>query len=246
MTPQQAADDVARDGVALWPGFIDDHVLGQLRDTCDALASGSQALHFPKSTRVWDLFRHGEPFLDLLTLPLLEEAIGSILGRGFLLSDYSLNVVQPGQPIDAWHIDYPYNEMERLVTGSPLGVQCVLTLSDFTETNGGTQYHPGSHNPPRRPPAEVDVPPSSVVAPSGSLFIMAATTWHRSGLNTSTQPRSAILLSFVEKWVRTMSDPPEPGPWSQTQYLRRLLAQERPPETINGVPVDDPTAQRTT
>lgn len=243
MTPQQASDDVARDGVALWPDFLASSLLDRLRDDCGALASGNQALHFPKSTRVWDLFRHGEAFLDLLALPVLDETIGAVLGPGFLLSDYSLNVVRPGQPIDAWHIDYPYNEMQHLVTGSALGVQCVLTLSDFTETNGGTQYHPGSHNPPRRPPVEVDAPPASVVAPAGSLFVMAATTWHRSGLNTSARPRSAILLSFVEKWVRPMGDPPEPGPWSQTQYLRRLLGQERPPETINGVPVDDPTAQ---
>jgi hypothetical protein len=46
-----------------------------------------------------------------------------------------------------------------------------------------------------------------------------------------------MLLSFVEKWVRPMSGPPEPGPWSATEQLATVIGIRRPPEAINGVPI---------
>jgi hypothetical protein len=75
------------------------------------------------------------------------------------------------------------------------------------------------------------------LAEPGSLPIMAAATWHRSGFNASARPRAAALLSFVERSVRPLTDPPPPRPWAGTERLRILLGMERPPETINGMPI---------
>lgn len=230
-------DIVQREGAAVLPDFTPEPLLAALQVESDRLSDGGYAHRFPKSTRVWDLYRHGQPFIELLTLPQLGYALTALLGEHYLLSDYSLNIVNPEQPVDDWHLDYPYNEMPQLVSGSLLGLQCVLTLSDFTSDNGATQYHPGSHNPVRRPPVSVESQPQTLVAPPGTLLMLAATTWHRSGLNRSAAPRTAILLSFVERWVRPMMDSPGPGPWSCTRSLRLLLGEERPPESINGVPI---------
>lgn len=237
MRPEQLAQEVRHAGAAVWPRFAEGQQLVDLRTAAYQLTIGHHALHFPKSTRVWDLYRHGQCFLDLLTAPQLHEVLHHLLGVHFLLSDFSLNVVHPHQPIDDWHIDYPYNEMYQLVSGSLLGLQCVLALDEFTTQNGATQYIPGSHADPRRPAPE-DIGTSTVFhAQPGTLLIMAAATWHRSGVNTSSSTRAAILLSFVERWIRPMSGPPETGPWSSTEALRLLLGVQRPPETINGVPV---------
>lgn len=244
--PDQIALNVRTHGAARWPGFIDATHLAVLQDTSNRLSTGTAALHFPKSTRVWDLFRHGPEFLQLLLDPELNAVLTSLLGEHYLLSDYSLNVVQPGQPVDETHIDYPYNEMTQLVNGSTLGVQCVLALDRFTGLNGATRFHAGSHQPPRRPTEIFEAGPETVATgTAGTLTIMAASTWHRSGLNASDQPRRAILLSFVERWIRPMMDAPEPGPWSESEFLRRLLAMERPPDTLNGVelPTKPGTAQ---
>lgn len=238
----ELAADVAASGVAVWPSLICGDQLEGLRRAVADLLEGPHALAFPKSTRVWDLYRHHAVFTELLEHHDLNAAIKNVLGEGFLLSDYSLNVVNPGQPVDDWHIDYPYNEMPRMVTGGILGVQCVLGLTDFTAANGATEWAPGSHNPPRRPDG---LPPQTTrrfEAPAGSLLVMAASTWHHSGINQSAEPRAAILLSFVERWIRPMTDPPEPGPWSRSPHLRIMLGQERLPETINGVPIEDPGA----
>jgi ectoine hydroxylase-related dioxygenase (phytanoyl-CoA dioxygenase family) len=231
------AADVRRNGFAVWPDFLPPSRRAALQRAAHDLAAGEHAHRYPKSTRVWDLYRHGQSFLDLLTAPNLVAVLTDLLGEHYLLSDYSLNMVGPNQPIDDWHIDYPYNEMPDLVYGGTLGLQCVLALDTFTEQNGATQIIPGSHIPPRRPSENLPAEPTSFLAKPGTLLVMAAATWHRSGANRSTHTRSAALLSFVERWIRPMCEPPEPGPWSANDDLRLLLGLQRPTETINGVPI---------
>jgi hypothetical protein len=96
-------------------------------------AASDHARPYPKFTRAWGLYLHGPEFVDLVTDTRLAQPLDALLGTDHLLSDLSLNSVNPGQPIDDWYIDYPFNEMPQLVHGSVLGVQCVLTLSQFTE-----------------------------------------------------------------------------------------------------------------
>lgn len=228
---------VADQGFGVWPGFLDPDAIARTAAAARQLAEGEHSHPYPKSTRVWDLYRHGQPFTDILNDDGLDHVVTELLGQHYLLSDYSLNVVHPNQPIDDWHIDYPYNEMPNLVTGSLLGLQCVLALDDFDEVNGATQLIPGSHRPPQRPSDAGRTSHQTFRAPAGSLLLMAAATWHRSGHNQSSRSRSAILLSYVERWVRPMTDPPAPGPWATTDRARITLGLQRPPETINGVPV---------
>ncbi len=237
VAPTGTAAAVREQGYAIWPGFLGPTALDELRCLAAALTSGPHANRFPKSTRVWDLYRHGEPFVDVLRRHDLTRLLRDLLGEHYLLSDYSLNVVGPGQPVDDWHLDYPYNEMPALVTGSLLGLQCVLALDTFGRDNGATMLIPGSHHTPRRPKPTAATTPASFEAEAGSLLVMAAATWHRSGFNRSADPRAAVLLSFVERWVRPMSDPPEPGPWATTDPLRIMFGMQRPPETINGVSI---------
>jgi ectoine hydroxylase-related dioxygenase (phytanoyl-CoA dioxygenase family) len=225
-------------GAHVIPGFLTDEALVGLRAASMALLESEHALEFPKSTRVWDLYRHGSEFCRLLTLPRLADLITELLGEHYLLSDFSLNVVNPQQPRDDWHLDYPFNEMPTLVHGSLLGLQCVLMLDDFNAENGATQFIEGSHKPPARPDASGSGDYETAQAEAGSLLVMAASTWHRSGFNTSAASRGAILLSFVERWVRPMTDPPEPGPWATTERQRIMLGLQRPPETLNGVPIE--------
>jgi hypothetical protein len=228
--------DVRTRGYGLWPAFVDPASCTVLRGLGDALADGQHAYDYPKSTRVWDLFRHGEPFIDLLD-STLGGAFNDLLGENFIVSDYSLNVVRPGQPVDDWHIDYPFNEMPTRVSGSLLGLQCILPLDPFSGTNGATELLAGTHQASRWPGPEQAQERVLFEAPAGTLLVMAAATWHRSGFNSSASPRSAVLLSFVERWVRPMGDPPGPGPWGRTESLRIALGMQRPPETINGVAV---------
>jgi ectoine hydroxylase-related dioxygenase (phytanoyl-CoA dioxygenase family) len=236
MTVTSLTTTVQTHGYAVWPSFLDGPRLATLRRAADELLNTEHARRYPKSTRVWDLYLHGEPYVDVLCDERLASVLDALLGDGHLLSDVSLNQVNPGQPLDEWHIDYPYNEMPTLVSGALLGLQCVLALDRFAEYNGATQLIEGTHQVPRQPAGQAA---AHVVyeAEPGSLLIMAAATWHRSGLNRSDRPRTAVLLSFVERWIKPMSAPTaglvEPIP----PRLRSLLGLETAAETINGIPI---------
>ncbi|MFL6076981.1 MAG: phytanoyl-CoA dioxygenase family protein [Mycobacteriales bacterium] len=231
------ADEVRNRGFAVWPDFASSEQRDELKKAADILATGEHAHHYPKSIRVWDLYQHDSIFIEMIAHPGLADLLDNLLGQHHLLSDYSLNVVNPGQPIDDWHIDYPYNEMQAIVTGGILGLQCVLALGHFTDTNGATCLLPGSHMPPRRPGEPLPTSAETFTAEPGALLIMAAATWHRSGYNSSRSPRTAILMSFVERWIRPMSDPLPPNGSTYNQRLQIMLGLQRPPETINGVPI---------
>lgn len=238
--PTDLVAQVRRDGVGLWPDFVSGETLAGLQGCAARLATGPHALHFPTSTRVWDLHCHDDRFVNTLERPGLEELLDDLLGPGHLLSDHSLNVVSRSGRADRWHLDYPYNEMRGLTTGPILAVQCVLALDDFTADNGATRYIPGSHRTPRLPDPAPGHDGQPLLTSAGTLAVLAAATWHRSGVNLTGRPRAAILLSFVEAWIRPMTGPFEPGPWSRTSRLQRLLGLKRLPETIDGHPVDGP------
>jgi hypothetical protein len=235
----ELAASIRANGFAVWPCFLDAQRCGELRKAAAGLLATGPARPYPKSTRVWDLYLHGPVFVDVLRHAGLIRLLDLVVGAHHLLSDHSLNVVHPGQPGDHWHLDYPYNEMDTLVSGSTLGVQCVLALDEFRRDNGATEIIAGTHREPRRPGAadRSRRPTTTFLGAPGTLLVLAATTWHRSGVNASRLPRTAMLLSFVERWVRPLSDPPAELPFAPDTHLDILLGRRRPPETINGVSV---------
>jgi ectoine hydroxylase-related dioxygenase (phytanoyl-CoA dioxygenase family) len=88
---------------------------------------------------------------------------------------------------------------------------------------------------PQENPAEPFGMPVSFEAEPGTLLVMAAATWHRSGLNRSSDPRTAMLMSFVEGWIKPMSAPTDGLAQPLPERLARLLGLDAVVETINGV-----------
>ncbi len=224
----RARDSIHTAGFYIWRGFQGAAACEALRSRAAGLLHGDAARRFPNSTRVLELYRHGDDLVELMCHPGLLTLTASLLGECPILSDFSLNQVCHGELPDIWHLDYPFNYMRTVVSGSLLGVQCIMPLSPFTAGNGATQFVPGSHRRYRHPPAEVPGEVATFTAVPGDLLIIAASTWHRAGLNATAAPRTAVLFSFVENWVRPMTGPPEPGPWSATPATRQLLGLERP------------------
>jgi hypothetical protein len=235
-----AASSITELGFHHWKGFLDPEAVVLLRALGLALIDSTRAVAFPTSTRVWDVYRHGQPFLDLLLDPRLRALFDVILGEHHLISDYSLNSIQPGQPGGRWHLDYPYNQMQRLPEDDGcLGLQAILALDPFTRANGATELIPLSHRPPRSPDEGADdAALTTFIAEPGDLLVLAAATWHRSGTNTSSGARCAVLISAVPRWVRPMNQPPtDDGPWAATATLRIMLGAQAPPDTLDGVEV---------
>ncbi len=227
--PDLARENVLSAGFYVWRGFEALSRCAVLRDQAERLLRSDAARQFATSTRLWELYRYGDDLVDLMCRGGLLALAAGLLGPCPILSDFSLNQVRGGEMPDIWHIDYPFNHMRTPVNGSLLGIECIMPLSEFTAENGATQLVPGSHRSYRQPPADVPDPEvTTFTAAPGDLLIMAASTWHRAGVNVTAVPRTAALFSFVENWVRPMTGPPEPGPWSATPLTRRLLGFEPP------------------
>lgn len=236
-----AMEALAKCGAFVWQDFLADE-LPSLRERARKLLSpeGGFVRDYQRSRRVLDLFN--DPlYRRLLSDTRFETLLGSLLHEGYLLSDFSLNEVPPSNASDAWHIDYPYNEMAVRAWGGALGVQCIIALDDFTATNGATEYLPGSH---KEGDAFVSRPVSvqRFLAPAGSLLLLHSATWHRAGDNTSNAARTALLLCFVERWIRPMMslhDLSEETVRSASSHERRLLGLERADE-IEGTATEHP------
>jgi ectoine hydroxylase-related dioxygenase (phytanoyl-CoA dioxygenase family) len=208
-TPGQAEAAIRKHGLVRWDRFVTGDHLDRLRTAAAALVASEHCEVQSRSLRVWNLFSHGVEFTRLLSEPRLRTLCTGLLGDGYILSDYSINAVHQGAVQDPWHVDYPYNEMPRPVASpDPLGLQCVLALDRFHRDNGATQYVRRSHR--RELPGVVETGRELVErfeAQPGDLMVMHAATWHRAGLNTTPDGRTALVLSFVQRWVRPIVAP---------------------------------------
>jgi len=224
-----ACESVLSDGFYIWRGFRDHSSCAALRDHAERLLRSDAACQFATSTRLWELYRYGDDMVALMCDEGLLALAARLLGHNPLLSDFSLNQLRGGEMADYWHVDYPFSHMRSRVSGSVLGIQCIMPLTPFTADNGATQLIPGTHL--LEGPPQPDYPASSATtfaADPGDLLINAAATWHRSGINSTPAARTAVLFSFVENWIRPMTGPPEPGAWSATPAARSLLGFGQP------------------
>lgn len=112
-----------------------------------------------------------------------------------------------------WHMDQPYTRsksgqvFER--SGPPKSCNRNICVSDFTHLNGATAFVSGSHSGDFHVPEDWNAPlkedppgmsytgPDATVyeAPSGSIILYDARTWHRAGYNRSEHKRAAMLSS---------------------------------------------------
>ncbi|MAI40991.1 MAG: phytanoyl-CoA dioxygenase family protein [Candidatus Azotimanducaceae bacterium] len=126
------------------------------------------------------------------------------------------NVLPPEQIAKAgrsWHSDIPYTKstspqpvFPRI--GPPKACNRNTFVTDFSYKNGATMLKPGSHLLDSAPPESWNAPlvndelpysgPEATVveAPSGSLFLYDARTWHRAGYNRSDRKRGMMATNY--------------------------------------------------
>ena len=148
-------------------------------------------------------------------------------GIGVMTPDDGQRVVQ------GWHSDYPYhwgiNAPGKVPTPSGetvMGVQRIVCVSEFTKYRGATAFKLGSHSFDHGPPEEWGVasdvyqpdyradnglpyngPDADVIeAPPGSMILFDTRTWHRAGINRSSQKRAAILMDMTPAYIVPYSD----------------------------------------
>jgi len=171
-------------------------------------------LHLPtlfdhdKSQRVWNLINKAPDLAPLVEHEVVLPMVRTILGQDCNLHDFESTSIGAGTGGGAWHVDAPLGQIAEPLPEFPMMIQNVWMLDDFTALNGATRVMPRSHKLRKVPPwggasmaGEV-----TLTAPAGSVAIWLSNTWHRSGPNTTDQPRRAILCNYCLSWLRQFTD----------------------------------------
>ena len=162
---------------------------------------------------VSDLLAIGPAIETLLESDILDHVLRTFfdnearlyVGQGIILDPGKGRGVWPR----CWHADM--FQIGQAI-GDPAfcyGINCLVIVDDMNEANGPTCLLAGSQSLKQMgTDSEEDFASVEVrtVAPSGSLLLIGASTWHSAGRNNSVKPRRVIKLLFTRQWIRPQID----------------------------------------
>ncbi len=136
------------------------------------------------------------------TLPILEH----FLGESMILGSLNSRIVRPGDGYQELHGDIPKVMLNR---DSPVMMNTVWMLDEFTSEIGATRCVPGSHKsgwalPPEGLELKYMV---EAVAPIGSVLVFNGQTWHGGGKNTGKKSRHALFGHYRKEMCIFQLDP---------------------------------------
>lgn len=134
----------------------------------------------------------GPEFLDLAMNARLLSVVGQLILGKFVLSQQNGVINPPGETFNqgAWHRDLPY---QHYVSSSPLALNALYCVDDFTLENGSTFVLPCTHKAIAFPSDHyVQANAIQVQAKAGQYIILDCMTFHSGGFNSSRQERRAV------------------------------------------------------
>jgi ectoine hydroxylase-related dioxygenase (phytanoyl-CoA dioxygenase family) len=152
-------------------------------------------------------------------LPLLEH----FLGKSLILGSLNSRIVTPGDGYQGLHSDIPADMLNPV---SPVMMNTVWMLDDFTPENGATRVVPGTHKSGLVvPPDDMDVKHiAQPSAPAGSVIIFNGQTWHGGGANISKANRHALFGHYRKRMLVFQVDPHDNFP---PEWLDRLTDRQK-------------------
>lgn len=133
--------------------------------------------------------------LEFLTLAINERLISAmrrLISGKFILNQQNSVINPPGESYNqaAWHRDLPY---QHFVSSTPIAVNALFCLDEFTAQNGATFILPASHKSEAFPsPNYVKKNALQVEAPAGSFILLDCMAFHAGGFNRTQSARRAI------------------------------------------------------
>ncbi|MGE0796803.1 MAG: phytanoyl-CoA dioxygenase family protein [Lautropia sp.] len=183
--------------------------------------------------RIGFLVNKGEVFREMATNPVALELVEHLLGKHFLLSQFSANIARKGAEMDGLHRDQwwcpmPFQEgagyvkvgdrkrntaapdsAPKGVNIPPVACNMLWMLTDFNEETGGTRLVPGSHKLPANADSSVPhrVPSVPATGKAGSCLFFDGRLWHATGQNRTDAPRIGLLAYYCGPQFRQLDNP---------------------------------------
>ena len=165
-------------------------------------------------------------FFTCLDHPKILPLLIHYLGEKMILGSLNARIVRPGDPEQGLHSDISAGLLNM---ASPVMMNTVWMLDDFSEENGGTRIVPGSHK------SGFDEPPEGFCvrhvhqaeASAGSVLVSNGQSWQGGGANRSLMRRHALFGHYRKDFLRFQVDPHEGFPREWLSLLnskqKRLL-----------------------
>lgn len=153
---------------------------------------------------------HGDPaFVRLATNQNLLSVLGRLIIGKFILNQQNCVINPPGETYNqgAWHRDLPY---QHYVSNTPLAVNALFCVDDFTRENGSTFVLPASHRAVNFPSASyIQRNALQVEARSGQYILLDCMLYHSGGFNITNVERRAVNHVFTIPYFKQQIKLPE-------------------------------------
>ena len=189
---------------------------------CD-LEVGAEHGHRGTARHVSNLPTLDPVFFSCIDHPHVLPCLERYLQPSLVLGSLNARILRPGDGHQELHGDIPE---EMLNMTSPVMMNTVWMLDDFSPANGATRIVPGSHKSGlAEPPAGFDVKRiHQACAPAGSVLIFNGQCWHGGGANTSNERRHALFGHYRKHMLRFQFDPHDGFP---PQWFGLLNARQK-------------------
>ncbi|MDP7633857.1 MAG: phytanoyl-CoA dioxygenase family protein, partial [Candidatus Latescibacteria bacterium] len=120
-------------------------------------------------------------------------------------------IVRPGDGLQGLHSDIPESMLNM---ASPVMMNTVWMLDEFTEEIGATRVIPGTHRSGMgQPPEGLELKHVvTALAPAGSVLVFNGQTWHGGGANNGDRNRHALFGHYRKHMLVFQLDPHDEFP----------------------------------
>lgn len=168
---------------------------------------------------------HGSvPFLKLAFNENLLLALRKLIAGKFILNQQNGIINPPQQTYNqsAWHRDLPY---QHFVSTTPLAINALFCLDDFTLENGATFVLPASHKMEAFPSESfVKMNALQIEAQAGSFILLDCMLFHAGGFNgTQTRRRAVNHVYNIPYFKQQINLPANMGDGELSVEQREIL-----------------------
>ena len=152
----------------------------------------------------------GDPvFVRLATHWNLMAVLGKLIVGKFTLNQQNGVINPPGETYNqgAWHRDLPY---QHYVSSSPLAVNALFCVDDFTLENGSTFVLPATHKTVNYPSESyIQRNALQVEAKAGQYILLDCMLFHSGGFNGTNKERRAVNHVYTIPYFKQQIKLPE-------------------------------------